>query len=207
MIERRVGGETGVASVHTLKGDEVWKAMDAGEISWKLVNAAYDKITYKLPGSLRDLIKIPVAVKVQYNDGTRGAILILNGFKSKRPDGLGNNGGWAYAAHADGKIAATEFVLDASLSHSHFSYLVYNCEKLILTGKLQAPLERNLLSSGIVDMAIRSLYEGKPKKTPFLNIQYSAEGYKPFRPSNSGPTGQSLGPWPPKGYDFINWKH
>src|SRR5205807_8404314 len=33
MAERRRGGETGVAAMHALRGDAVWKAMEAG--SWK----------------------------------------------------------------------------------------------------------------------------------------------------------------------------
>ena len=33
MAERRKGGETGVVSMHALRGDAVWQALDAG--SWK----------------------------------------------------------------------------------------------------------------------------------------------------------------------------
>jgi hypothetical protein len=208
MVERRAGGETGVASVRGLQGNEVWAAMDSGEISWKLVEAARNTITYKAPGSLRELVEMPYAVIVQYNDGTKGALLTLNGTTLKRTDGLpSRKGGFAYAAQAEGETVATEFLIDVGLSHSHFSYLAFICETLILTGKPPAPLERNLLTSGIIDMGIRSLHEGKLKKTPFLDIRYSAEGYEPFRPSNPHPTGQSVGPWPPKGYEFIDWKH
>jgi hypothetical protein len=206
MVERRAGGETGVASVQGLKGDDVWAAMDSGKISWELVEAARNRITDKAPGSLRDLVKMPYAVIVQYVDGTKGAMLTLNGDALKRADGLPSKAGWAYAAQADGKIVSTEFVLDASLSHSHFSYLTYNIETMILTGKPTAPLERNLLTSGIIDTGIRSLGEGNLKETPFLHIEYSANGYEPFRSPNPRPTGQSLGPWPPKGYEFINWR-
>jgi hypothetical protein len=69
---------------------------------------------------------------------------------------------------------------------------------------LPAPLERTLLTGGILDMGIRSIAEGgKLKETPFLNIHYSAEGYTPILPHNPRPKGQSIGPWPPKGYEFI----
>jgi hypothetical protein len=209
MHERRTGGETGVASVQTLKGNEVWAAMDSGEISWKLVQAAYDRISFKLPGSIRELVKMPYAVKVNYIDGTKGVILMLNGIQElTRPDGLNNRSGWAYAAHADGKIISTEFVLDASVGRYHTSYLCYNIERFILTGKPPAPFERSLFTSSIIDMGIRSLNEGgKLKKTPFLEMKYSAEGYEPYIPTSPWPpTEQSTGIWPPKGYEFINKK-
>lgn len=209
MLERRAGGETGVASVQTLKGDEVWAAMDSGEISRKLVEAAYNRISFKNPGSFRDLVKLPYAVKVRYNDGTKGVILMLNGFlKPTRPDGLSNRAGWAYAARANGKIVSTEFVLDASVGRYHTSYLCFNIEKFIQTGKPPVPFERSLFTSSIIDMGIRSLHEGGIlKKTPFLNIGYSGEGYEPILPTNSWPpTEQSSGIWPPKGYEFLNGK-
>ena len=194
MVERRAGGETGIASVQGLKGKDVWDAIDSGKISLKLVNAACDKIKGKASGSMRDLVKNPSAVIVRYNDGTKGAILMLDEYV---------NQGWAYAAFANGKMVATEFVLDDSMSYSHFSYLTLNIQKFIVTGKPTAPIERNLLTSGMIDMGIRSLDEGKIKKTPFLNIKYNVKGYEPIRPTSLRPTGQSLGPWPPKGYEFI----
>ncbi len=209
MLERRAGGETGVASVQTLKGNDVWAAMDSGEISWKLVEAAHDRISLKLPGSLRDLVKMPYAVKVQYNDGTKGAILMLNGLTQPiRPDGLENRAGFAYAAQADGKTVSTEFLLDASIGRYHTSYLCLNIESFVDTGKLPVPFERSLFTSCIIDMGIRSLNEGgKLKETPFLNISYSAEGYEYYRPTNPWPpTERSIDLWPPKGYEFINGK-
>jgi hypothetical protein len=194
MVERRAGGETGVVSVEGLKGDAVWAAIDAGKISQKLVDAACDTIQQKATGNMRELVKSPSAVIVRYKDGTKGAILMLDEYVKQ---------GWAYAAKANGKIVATEFVGDYSMSYSHFSYLTLNIQKLMVTGKPTAPIERNLLTSGIIDMGIRSLAQGEVIKTPFLNIKYNVEGYEGIRPTNPRPTGQSLGPWPPKGYEFI----
>lgn len=194
MVERRKGGETGVASVKGIRGNDVWKAMDDGTISLSLVEAACETIKDRKEGAMRELAKDPHAVIVNYNDGTKGAIVMLSGYV---------NGSWAYAAKAEGKTVATEFVLDGSMSYSHFSYLTLNIQKFFLTGKPTAPVERTLLTSGMMDMGIRSLVEGKERKTPFLDIAYSAEGLEPIRPTSPRPTGQSLGPWPPKGYEFI----
>ena len=194
MVERRAGGETGVASVRGLQGDDVWKAMDDGRISKQLVEAACNKIKGKKTGSMRELVKDPHAVIVNYKDGTKGAIVMLTGYV---------NQSWAYAANANGQTVATEFVLDHSMSYSHFSYLTLNIQKFFVTGTPQGPVERTLLTSGIMDMGIRSLADGETKETPFLAIKYTAEGFDPIRPKAPRPTGQSIGPWPPKGYEFI----
>jgi hypothetical protein len=194
MVERRAGGETGVESVEGLKGNDVWAAIDAGRISQKLVDSACNTIQGKAIGNMREIVKMPYAVIVKYKDGTKGSIVMLDQYV---------NQGWAYAANTGKNIVATEFVLDHSMSYSHFSYLSLNIQKFIVSGKQTAPIERNLLTSGIIDMGIRSLAEGKVRETPFLDIKYSAAGYEPIRPGAPRPTGQSIGPWPPKGYEFI----
>ena len=157
-------------------------------------DAACEAVKGKVPGTMRDLVKMPYAVIVKYSDGTKGTILMLNGYMNSK---------WAYAAKANGKTVATEFVLDNSMSYSHFSYLSLNIQKFIVTGKPTAPVERNLMTSGIIDMGIRSLAKGEVIKTPFLKIKYNVDGYEPIRPVSPRPTGQSIGPWPPKGYEFI----
>jgi hypothetical protein len=196
MVERRAGGETGVSSVEGLKGNDVWAAIDSGKISQELVDAACDKIKGKANGSMRDLVKMPLAVIVHYKDGTVGACLMLDEYVNR---------GWAYAAKADGATAACEFINPpTNMVYPTFSYLNLNIERFILSGKQPYPIERNLLTSCVIDMAIRSTVEGKIKKTPFLDIVYNVEGYEPaIRPSLTRPTERSLGPWPPKGYEFI----
>lgn len=196
MVERRKGGETGVQSVKGIRGEAVWKAVDSGEISLDLVEAGCNAIRGKKEGNMRELETDPHAVIIRYSDGTKGSIVMLTGYV---------NSGWAYAANADGKTVATEFVLDHSMSYSHFSYLTLNIQKFFETGKPTAPVERTLMTSGIMDAGIRSLVQdgGKERQTPHLAITYSAAGHEPIRPTASRPTGQSIGPWPPAGYEFI----
>jgi hypothetical protein len=193
MVERRAGGETGVKSVEGLKGDDVWKAIDSGKISQKLVDAACNTIRDKETGNMREIVKTPYAVIVNYADGTKGTIMMLDKYVKT---------GWAYSANTSKGIVATEFVLSGGPTYAHFSYLALNIQKFIVSGPT-APIERNLLTSGIIDMGIRSLTEGKVKETPFLNINYSAAGYEPIRPTAPRPTGQSIAPWLPKEYEFM----
>lgn len=194
MVERRSGGETGVASVQGLRGDSVWQAMDAGAISAELVETACDKIKGKATGTMRKLVEDPRALVIRYNDGLKAAMLLLDEYV---------NSGWAYGARADGKTVATEFVLDRNVQASHFSYLLLNIEQFITSGVVPpVPIERNLLTSGVLDMGIRSMAAGgKVKQTPFLDMQYTPEGGYAIRPENPRPAGASVGPWPPMGYE------
>lgn len=194
MLERRKGGETGVMSVQGLKGPAVWKAADEGKFSMKLLEEACNTIKGRSKGSMREAVKEPIAILVNYKDGTKGTIVMLSGYVGE---------GWGYAANAGGKTVACEFILEGS-TNAHFSYLGLNIQNFFLTGKPSAPVERTLLTSGILDMGIRSIADGgKVMQTPFLNIQYSVEGYTSVVPAQPRPVGQSIGPWPPKGYEFI----
>ena len=194
MLERRKGGETGVASVQGFKGADVWKAADQGKFSIKLLEEACNTIKGKSKSAMRDVVKEPIAILVNYKDGTKGAIVMLSGYVGE---------GWGYAANAGGKTVACEFVLEGS-TNAHFSYLGLNIQKFFLTGKPPAPVERTLLTGGILDTGIRSIADGsKVIPTAFLDIHYSVDGYSPILPVHPRPVGQSLGPWPPKGYEFI----
>ena len=194
MVERRKGGETGVVSVQGLKGPAVWKAADEGKFSIQLLEEACNKIKGKSKGSMRDVVKEPIAILVKYKDGTKGAIIMLSGYVGE---------GWGYAAYEGGKIRSSEFVLE-STTNAHFSYLGLNIQRFFQTGKQTYPVERTLLTGGILDAGIRSIAEGGTlKETPHLNMHYSVEGYSPIMPSSPRPTGQSMGPWPPNGYEFI----
>lgn len=197
MMERRKGGESGVASVQCLNGPEVYEAARQGKFSMELAEAAFATIESKKSDSMEESDKNPTAVLITYNDGTKGTILMAGRY-------IGEH--WAYAAKVDDKTVACEFTLEHN-TYAHFSYLGLNIEKMFLTGRPQAPVERTLLTSGILDEAVRSLADGgKVRQTPFLNIQYDAAGFDPILPKNPLPIGQSLGPWPPADYEYIVWQ-
>ena len=77
MLERRRGGESGVKSVVCLQGDAVWKACDEGRISWPLVVEAIGRSPSANVGPIRENVLKPLAILVEYADGTRGAVLNL----------------------------------------------------------------------------------------------------------------------------------
>ena len=54
-----------------------------------------------------------------------------------------------------------------------FSPQVHHVERMILTGKSQVPVERTLLTTGLVAAGVDSLHQGQaPIDTPHLGIAY-----------------------------------
>ena len=80
MVERRVGGETGVEAVTCLEGDAVWRAGEEGLWSRELAEAACGAIENKPEGAMEDHCENPAAFIVEYRDGLKGAVLMLNGY-------------------------------------------------------------------------------------------------------------------------------
>ena len=59
--------------------------------------------------------------------------------------------------------------------YSHFGLLVRQIENMILSGVPPYPVERTLLTTGILDAAMRSrFYGGSVVPTPELGISYQA---------------------------------
>src|SRR5216683_775847 len=88
MVERRQGSETGIKAVTCLTGKEVWKAGDDGRWSWDLLEAALGRSETLNPGDVRRNVGQPVmtypsipptAFLIEYRDGLRGTVLLLNG--------------------------------------------------------------------------------------------------------------------------------
>lgn len=166
MWERRRGGETGVARVRCLKGDEVWKAGDAGLWSWKLLDAALARCASNNVGKVRDNVREPLALLIEYRDGTRATVLNLMEQVSEL----------AFAATVDGRQdpLATCFILPPPPGARFFDPLTWHIEQFITTGKPPYPIERTLLTTTLCDLALQSAHAGgKTMETPALDIRYT----------------------------------
>lgn len=175
MVERRKGGETGVKAVTCLVGDEVWKAGDAGRWSWGLLEAALSRSETVNPGDIRRNVgptpvgprpkTPPIAFLVEYRDGLRGAALLLNGHIQD----------FCFAAKIRGKEKPEScmFYLPIPPGARFFDGQVLAIEKFLETRTAPYPVERTLLTTGVLAAAIDSHHQrGRRQETPQLEFSY-----------------------------------
>ena len=193
MVERRRGDETGVRAVTCLEGDAVWRAADEGLWSRDLGEAACEAIVDKPAGSMEEHCDNPALFLVEYRDGLKGSALMLNGYVTDL----------AYAGRlADGSVCASEFYCQGHGGqpgpYAHFSYLGLNIEEMFCSGAASYPVERTLLTSGVLEAALTSRHEGHRRlETDWLEVEYSSYEELRWRPREPRPCGACLEPWPP----------
>ena len=175
LVERRKGGETGVASVQCLTGAAVWQAGREGVFERELLDAALSRLKRRpLPDgtNIEDMSRDPVLFVIDYRDGLRASVLT---------PGVAVNE-WAVAwRYGDddpqraGKIESTTFWTQEARPFMHFTYLNAGIEKMMHTGKPTWPVERTLLTSGVLDALLMSKRDGGLKlETPWLDVVYES---------------------------------
>jgi len=164
MVERRRGGETGVRAVRCLQGPAVWKALDDGAISRELVQTALDRAPGSNVGPMRENVKNPLAILLDYADGTRGAVLNL----------IEQTSDFAFAAHVEGqpRPLSTCFILPPPPGARFFNPLCWHIEQFFRTRAPTYPVERTWLTSTVLDLALRSLEQQAPRTDAALQIRY-----------------------------------
>lgn len=190
LVERRRGGETGVAAVRLLHGASFWRAWDASDApgasgtSGHLEEARFPMDLYAAalevarhePGTAPEHLRAgaarraaspgpqpPVAFLVRYADGLRATVLNLNGYVHD----------FAFAARlGDGTVVATAFKLEGQPPRWHFSFLAHHIEQFFLTGRPPYPVERTLLTTGTLAALMDSGVTGDWVPTPHLAITY-----------------------------------
>jgi hypothetical protein len=181
MVERRRGGETGVQAVQMIEGDAVWKAGEEGRWPRELLVAALsrsdtpqgwtirDGRTQDLAGSgeLPRLVKNPAAYFIEYRDGLRATLLMLNGAVRD----------FTFAARVKGmrQIPSTQFFLPPEPNVTYSACLVSKIEEMFATGRAPYPVERTLLVSGILEACLTSrIRDHQRLETSQLSVRYKA---------------------------------
>jgi hypothetical protein len=115
---------------------------------------------------IRSLVSSPVAYRFQYADGVRGSMLMF--------DGLVRD--FTFAArlkHRDEPLSAL-FYLPSTPNVEYSAILMSKVEAMFLTGRPPYPVERTLLTTGILAAAMKSLSTGRRVETPHLAVRYQA---------------------------------
>ncbi len=181
MVERRAGGETGVKWIQAYRGDKFWDALREGVWSRRLMEAALCRshtLTPARPGfndilptddDLRRLVTDPVAYHYEHDDGLQCTMILLSGLVKD----------FNFAADVEGRREpfSTQMYLPMpdgrTTLANFFSPLVNNMEKMFLTGKPTYPVERTLLTTGLVAAGVESLYRQQARyETPHLAVTY-----------------------------------
>lgn len=178
MVERRKGGETGVTAIQALSGDEVWKAMEGRAWDPRLFEACLSRSQtlaqgatfshrYPTPAQMREMARRPYAYRIEYADGLKTTMFLLNGLVSD----------FTFAARLKGKPdpLSTLFYLPPNPNVTYSAALMARAEEMFLTGRAPYPVERTLLTGGLVEAATHSLTAGgKRLETPHLSVRYRA---------------------------------
>ncbi|MEO2035637.1 MAG: hypothetical protein ABGZ35_26460 [Planctomycetaceae bacterium] len=191
MSERRAGGETGVKQIHALRGENFWNRIwkDDCEDTRRLIVSALTR-SHNLPVDtgfpsdatslewLQTVLKTPrpdggarrdsAAYIVEHNDGLRTTMLLTD-IRDFNYAGM----------LEDGSIVSCQMYLPmpghGSTTADFFNPLARHAESTIIEGKTPYPIERTLLTSGMVIGGVDSLFaDEKPVLTPHLNVEYSA---------------------------------
>jgi hypothetical protein len=165
MIERRAGGESGVAAVTCLVKDAVWAAVDDGRIPRDLLDAALARHDPPVSGDYRGRARDVAAFLIEHVDGFRSSVVMLEGLV----------GGFLFAARTKGDVApiATQFWLQEP-RFGHFSYLAGAIQDMVRSGVPRYPVERTVLTTGVLSTAMDSRFEGQRRiETPSLHISYT----------------------------------
>jgi len=166
MVERRRGGEVGVAAVQCLENEAVWEAMNAGRFSRELLAAALSRNQPRIEADFTTQCPKPTAYLIDYVDGFKATCLMLNGLAKQ----------FLFAARLAGDVApvSSQFWLQEP-TFGHFDYLANAIMSMVRTGRSPYPVERTVLTTGILSTAMDSRFEKYRRiETPELHIPYQA---------------------------------
>ena len=184
MLERRGRGETGVRAVRMIEGDEVWKSPYSHELLTSALSRSDNPLGLSVDDGrpqdltadnvLQKLAAKPEAYFIEYNDGLNATMLMLNGAVRD----------FTFAARVRGfkDPLATQFFLTPEPNVTYSACLMHRVEEMFETGVASYPVERTLLTSGMLESCLISSRErGQARvETPHLNVTYKPTAKSQF---------------------------
>jgi hypothetical protein len=159
--------------VQCLQGKAMWEALDKGRWSKTLLDAALARVPAHAKAGIREATakaKDAGLFLIEYRDGFQAAVIMPNGWIHE-----GDGGGFTFAGRLKGqeKPVSTQFYLQEPDPFAHFAYLVKAIDSMMQTGHAPYPVERTLLTTGILDAVMTSKAEKQRRiETPYLAIKY-----------------------------------
>lgn len=189
MSERRQGGEVGIESVHALRGEKLWEMVSTPdrEVTRRLMVAALcrshnlpvqggfptDRVTF---GWARQALPDTLGYFIQHRDGFR-TTLFMTAIQDFNYAGLRRD---------TGEIVSCQMYLpmpgQSATTADFFNPLVRHIETLVLENRAPYPVERTLLTSGMVIGGVESLHRGQVRvPTPEMEVRYQGPRESHFR--------------------------
>lgn len=179
MSERRRGGEVGIRSVRALRGAAMWEHAAQFKDTQRLLVAALTR-SHTLPVEgyplevpsfdwARRTFPDAYAYFIEHRDGFRTTLFMLK-VRDFNYAGLNSE---------TGEITSCQMFLpmpgSVSTTADFFNPLVHHIEDMILENRAPYPVERTLLTSGMLVAAVDSLHrEGALIETPEMEVRYTA---------------------------------
>lgn len=180
MTERRTGGETGVASVRCISGNEVWRGSETGLWSRSLLDALEParRAAFGSANPVRPLAEDSLFL-INYRDGLKATVAML--------DSVGECFAFSCRRRGSETADAAVFDLENVRPFGHFGHLVRAIEHMVVSGRPAYPVERTLLTGGMLSALLQSRAEGGTTiSTPHLaEIRYQPADW-PFAPGPRG---------------------
>lgn len=187
--ERRQGGEVGIRSVHAARNEKLFELLERPErqVTRELFVSALCR-SHNLPVEdgyptaavtyewARQALPETTGYLIEHLDGFHTAVF-MTGIRD-----------FNYAGRlADGKTVGCQMYLpmpgSSATTADFFNPLCYHIEQMILNGQTAYPIERTLLTSGMVIGGVESLFAGQtPYATPDMQIAYKPTAESMFWP-------------------------
>lgn len=182
MSERRRGGESGIRQVHALRDEKLWARLSEADrdATRELIASALTR-SHNLPVEggfptnrvtfewARETFPKAVGYLIEHVDGFLTTMLLVEGLRDFNYAGMLESG----------QIISCQMYLPmpghGSTTADFFNPLAHHVETTVIEKKTPYPIERTLLTSGMVIAGVESLHAGQtPFATPKMNVQYRA---------------------------------